>query len=74
MIREHPTLRFEARPGWDNAALVVECDFCRKMAKRTGVDPGEAAEAARKEGFQTIRGKFAASPRTWWCGCCERVP
>lgn len=71
MIINHPTQRFETGDGFFGSAAcqVVQCDFCRKLSKRVGKDPGEAAEAARRDGFFPLRGKRLADPKKWSCGC-----
>lgn len=57
--RSYPTL-FGSEDAW-----VVKCDKCGKTSIGSGIDPGEAAEKARKEGFKTVpRGPF---PADWVC-------
>lgn len=52
--------------GW-----VVACDTCRTRAKRDAADPGDAAERARKEGFQT-RPMGLGEPMSWICSKCNK--
>jgi hypothetical protein len=56
-----------------DSMLVVECDHCGAHSKRTGRDPGEAAEKARLEGFITIPGASIGSPKSWLCQTCSNV-
>lgn len=74
-IISHPTKRFYDKHG-DLACLVVQCDFCHRMAERVGDDDaGLAAEGARKEGFQTVKNPTPGGSRLWWCSKCEgRTP
>lgn len=70
-IIAHPTEKVQTRSesGYFASAFVVKCDFCGRLAKRAGEDPGAAAEAARKCGFITVSGATVADPRPWSCGC-----
>lgn len=72
MIIEHPTVRYRTNspyPFHEEAAQVVQCDFCRRTAWMCGKDAGEAADKARKEGFKLVRGDKLSDPKKWSCGC-----
>ncbi len=58
----------------DEPAQYVQCDVCRANARKSGKDPGEAAEVARKEGFVTKRGSTLSAPRVWVCLGCQTKP
>lgn len=71
-IVDHPKWKTPiGNTGYYDNCQVVECDFCHRQANHHGSDPGEAAEAARKEGFQTVKGAKLGDPRKWWCGKCD---
>jgi len=75
MIIEHPTLRYDGPPPYyfPEAAMVVQCDFCRKMSERVGNNIEEAVEEARKVGFTTTKDpKDPYGPRKWTCGCTKK--
>jgi hypothetical protein len=70
VIVDHPTVKIQVRAPWGyEPAKVVKCDSCGHTAKRTGSDAGEAAEGARKEGFQTVRIGLG-DPLMWKCSSC----
>ncbi len=70
-IVEHPTLEYRVKTPWVyERCLVVECDFCRDRALKVGNDAGEAADAARKEGFETVPGEKLGDPKRWQCPRC----
>lgn len=74
MIINHPEVRFgtgNPYPFHEEAARVVQCDFCRKLAWKTGKNAGEAAESASKEGFKLVSGAKLSDPKKWSCGCLE---
>jgi hypothetical protein len=71
-IVEHPTVEHKVRAPWGyEKCQVVECDFCHRHAHKVGNDAGEAADVARREGFQTVKGAQLGDPRKWWCGKCS---
>lgn len=70
-IIEHPTVCFRGRQGYSEPCLVVQCDFCHVLAHTVGDDPGEAAQEARKRGFQTVKGA-PMQPMQWWCSQCRK--
>lgn len=72
VIDEKRNFKEETESGYfvTYPAYVVECDCCPKRARKCDKDPGEAAEKARKEGFDTVRGADAVSPRKWLCLSC----
>ena len=59
---------------WDKEPyFVVSCDVCRKQAPRAAKgDHGEAAEKARRYGFQTVRVGTLSDPKEWRCPDCLR--
>jgi hypothetical protein len=60
-------------PGgfWEeiNPSRVI-CDHCGKAAAKQGNTPGDAADAARKDGFSLVHGRFLA-PLKWACNGCK---
>jgi len=71
-IVEHSQVEHAVRAPWAyEKCQVVECDFCHRQAHKVGKDAGEAAESARKEGFQTVKGAQLGDPLKWWCGKCS---
>jgi hypothetical protein len=70
MIIEHPTLKVGFNGHYHDPAHVVKCDFCRGLCKKTGVDPGDAADVARTVGWETRKPKNPLDGRRWIClGC-----
>lgn len=54
----------------DVVPFQCSCDWCGKTAYKSGEDPGDAADAARKEGFSTVS-VGAAEPMKWACKECK---
>ena len=69
---DHPTLKYRGDFG-EEACQVVQCDMegCRALAPN-GQDMHSAVDKARSNGFITIRGLTAVSPRLWSCPACNR--
>jgi hypothetical protein len=51
--------------------FLVRCDFCGRDAHKPGDTPGDAADAARKDGYTTIPAKIPALPSKWSCRSCK---
>lgn len=65
MIVQHPTHR-----GYgDDPCLVVQCDFCAKLAP-SGHDMHAAVDRARDAKFSTVPGATSLDPRKWSCPQC----
>lgn len=52
--------------------FTTRCDHCGRDAVKTGAEPGDAAEAARKEGFAAIPNRFFM-PMKWACPSCKEA-
>lgn len=74
MIRQDSDKFVAADPeGWSKTQCwSVHCTRCPTKSRKHGADPGEAADLARKEGFQTVFGK-ASEPSKWICKGCAKV-
>lgn len=57
-------------PAWKIPAFITQCDYCGVQAKKTGPEPGDAAENARKEGFTTVSIRVEL-PMKWACSKCS---
>jgi hypothetical protein len=73
-IIDHPTRKcgyelFDYKPS-----KVVQCEFCRALCSHSGHDAGEAADQARKVGWQTVRGRMRSDPKQWACSECIKKP
>lgn len=51
----------------------VRCDFCGCDACKDGGTAGDAADAARREGFATVPNKNVLLPSKWACPGCKRA-
>jgi len=58
-------------PAWKLNIWGAECDHCKAELKKLGVDPGEASELARKEGW-TTKSVRVDLPMTWLCYACSK--
>lgn len=56
-------------PSWKTHTWSVFCDYCPNQIKKLGLEAGEAAENARKEGFSTVSVRVDL-PMKWTCGKC----
>lgn len=54
------------KPMW-----AVECSRCKSLGK-SAVDPGDASELARKQGFTTVRMGEDGEPMSWLCKHCRK--
>lgn len=57
-------------PAWKLNTWTAVCDYCGTQLKKLGVDPGDASENARKEGFTTVSVKVEL-PMKWICLSCK---
>jgi hypothetical protein len=74
MIVDHPRHKIDApAPLYEEPAQVVQCDFCERLAEHSGRDAGEAAEAARLEGFKLVGGVTLSAAKKWQCGPCGKL-
>ena len=73
-IINHPTIKLVSSHNfYHESALVVQCDFCKTLAKKCGNDPGDAADEARKCDFITVKSPVFDAPRLWKCPDCVRT-
>ena len=74
-IIDHPKHQYSV-PGltYYESAKVVQCDFCRDLAKKSATNPGDASEQARSVGFQTVPGPNLGDPKMWACPKCVKNP
>jgi len=71
-IVDHPALKYRVKAPWGyESCQVVQCDFCQDQAHKVGNSPGEAADAARNEGFETVKGENLGDPKKWQCPRCR---
>jgi hypothetical protein len=56
--------------GYGEAANILYCDSCGRECG-CGRTPGEAADAARKQGARTVSGKKMSDPLVWNCKVCQ---
>jgi hypothetical protein len=49
------------------------CDFCGNLAAKFGGGPGEAADAARNDGFKTVPSRDLSEPSKWACRPCQKA-
>lgn len=58
--------------GDKERAWRVHCDECGHTSRHHGADAGDAADLARKEGFQAVYPGYA-KPAQWICkGCMKK--
>lgn len=57
-------------PAWKVNTWICKCDYCGAQVKKLGLEAGDAAENARKEGFTTVSVRVE-SPMKWMCLTCK---
>lgn len=57
----------------EDGAWLCECDQCGTVSHGAGRDAGQAADAARKDGFTTIPSKRLSAPSRWLCKECKKA-
>ena len=55
--------------GSNQTTWVVQCEMCKREAKKSAWEPGDADLLARKEGFGVIF-TSAEEPGNWYCPDC----